>query len=163
MGTLLAVRQLAWVQHPMIWLCGTCAILFVMLRAVRSPLVRCGALLVLCGLLLNGLVTSANAGTMPVIGMPATSHPADPIWQAATPETRLPLLADHASLRMFSIGDLLMLFGGSLVVAICLRRRTGRDGGWSHSRTTDAFQYDSLNALTIKRQGFLLPSGGPSD
>jgi hypothetical protein len=28
-----------------------------------------------CGLMLDGLVTTANAGTMPVVGMPSTLHP----------------------------------------------------------------------------------------
>src|ERR1019366_1214960 len=93
-----------------------------MLRAVRSPWVRAGVLLVLCGLMLNGLVTAANAGTMPVVGMPSTLHPVSPMWRAATSKTRLRFLADQARLGMFSVGDLVMLFGGFLIVAICLHR-----------------------------------------
>src|ERR1035438_7845242 len=107
-----AVHQLAWTQHPAIWLCESCAILWLMLRAVRSPWVRAGVLLVLCGLMLNGLVTTANAGTMPVVGMPSTLHPLSPMWRAATSTTRLPFLADQAQLGLFSVGDLVMLFGG---------------------------------------------------
>jgi hypothetical protein len=61
-------NQLAWVQHPAIWLCESYAILWLVVRAVRSPWVRVGVLLMLCGLLLNALVTDANAGTMPVVG-----------------------------------------------------------------------------------------------
>ena len=72
--------------------CGSC------LRAVRSPLVRTGVLLMLCGLGMNALVTDTNAGSMPVIGMPPTVRPASPMWQGATLQTRLPLLADQARL-----------------------------------------------------------------
>jgi hypothetical protein len=56
----------------------------------------------LCGLMLNALVTQANAGTMPVVGMPSTLHPASPMWRAATSHTRLPFLADQARLGLFS-------------------------------------------------------------
>ena len=76
----------------------------------------------LCGLLLNALVTQANAGTMPVVGIPPTVHPAGPVWHHATPNTRLAFLADQAGLGLFSIGDLVLLSGGVLVIAICLRR-----------------------------------------
>jgi hypothetical protein len=72
--------------------------------------------------MLNALVTEANAGTMPVVGMPSALHPASPVWQAATSKTRLPFLADQAWLGLFSIGDLVLLSGGVLIIAICLRR-----------------------------------------
>jgi len=76
----------------------------------------------LCGLMLNALATDANAGAMPVVGIPPTLHPASPMWRAATPETRLAFLADQVQLGLFSVGDLVMLFGGILIVAICLYR-----------------------------------------
>jgi hypothetical protein len=136
-----AAHQLAWTQHPAIWLCESCAILWLMLRAVRSPWVRAGVLLVLCGLMLNGMVTAANAGTMPVVGMPSTLHPVSPMWRAATSKTRLPFLADQARLGLFSVGDLVMLFGGILIVAICLHRTLKMQGG-----------------LVYKRLGWILPS-----
>jgi hypothetical protein len=124
-----AVHQLAWTQHPAIWLCESCAILWLMLRAVRSPWVRAGVLLVLCGLMLNGMVTAVNAGTMPVVGMPSRVHPVSTMWRAATSETQLPFLADQARLGMFSVGDLVMLFGGILIiVAICLHRALRMEG-----------------------------------
>jgi hypothetical protein len=81
----------------------------------------------LSGLMLNALVTDANAGAMPVVGMPSTLHPASPMWHAATPKTRLAFLADQAQLGLFSIGDLVMLFGGILIVGICLRRTLRND------------------------------------
>jgi hypothetical protein len=121
-----AAHQLAWMQHPAIWLCESCAILWLVLRVVRSPFVRTGVLLMVCGLGTNALVTDINAGSMPVVGMPSTVRPASAMWQRATLETRLPLLADQAGLGLFSIGDIALLFGGILIVAICLRRRLER-------------------------------------
>ena len=121
-------HQLAWMEHPAIWLCESCAILWLVLRVVRSPLVRTGVLLMLCGLGMNALVTDINAGSMPVVGMPSTVRPASPMWQGATLQTRLPLLADQAWLGLFSIGDIALLFGGILIVAICLRRMVERQG-----------------------------------
>ncbi len=122
MNLLSAAHQLAWTQHPTIWLCESRAILWLVARAVRSPWVRAGILLVLCGLMLNAVVTEANAGTMPVVGMPSTLRPASLMWRAATSHTRLPLLADQARLGLFSVGDLVMLFGGILIVATCVHR-----------------------------------------
>ena len=129
MNLLSAIHQLAWTQYPGIWLCESCAILWLMIRAVRSRWIRAGVLLVLGGLMLNGLVTAANDGTMPVVGMPSTLLPASPMWRAATSKTRLPFLADQARLGLFSIGDLLMLSGGILIVAICLHRALKMEGG----------------------------------
>jgi hypothetical protein len=127
-----AMHQLAWMEHPAIWLCESCAILWLVLRAVRSPLARTGVLLMLGGLMMNALVTDANAGSMPVIGMPSTVRPASPMWHGATLHTRLPLLADQAWLGLFSIGDIALVFGGLLIVAICLRRalERARQPGW---------------------------------
>jgi hypothetical protein len=119
---LTSAHQLAWMEHPAIWLCESCAILWLVLRMVRSPLVRTGVLLMLCGLGMNALVTDTNSGSMPVVGMPSTVRPASPLWQDATLQTRLPLLADQARLGLFSVGDIVLLLVGMLIVAICLRR-----------------------------------------
>ena len=134
----------------MIWLCASCAILWLVLRVVRSPLVRTGVLLMLCGLGMNALVTDSNAGSMPVVGMPATVRPASPMWQGATLQTRLPLLADQARLGLFSIGDIALLFGGILVVVICLRRtleRRRQDVQTAHDAPQPSTIYDL--ALTV--------------
>jgi hypothetical protein len=80
----------------------------------------------LCGLGMNALVTDTNAGSMPVVGMPSTVRPASPMWQGATLQTRMPLLADQARIGLFSIGDIALLFGGILIVAICFRRTLTR-------------------------------------
>jgi hypothetical protein len=122
MNLVSAAHHLAWAQHPTIWLCESCAILWLVVRAVRSSWVRIGVLFMLSGLMLNALVTDANAGTMPVVGMPSGLRPACPLWHAATPKTQLAFLADQAQLGLFSIGDLVMLLGGTLVVVICVRR-----------------------------------------
>ena len=126
MHFVLAAHQLAWMEHPAIWLCESCAILWLVVRVVRSPLARTGVLLMLCGLGMNALATDSNAGSMPVVGMPSTVRPASPMWQGATSQTRVPLLADQARLGLFSIGDVALLFGGILIVTICLRRKLER-------------------------------------
>jgi hypothetical protein len=127
-----AVHQLAWMQYPTIWLCESCAILWLAVRAVRSRWVQVGVLLVLCGLMLNALVTDANAGAMPVVGMPSTLQPVSPMWRAATPKTRLAFLGDQVWLGLFSVGDLTMLFGGVIIVAICLRRTLKTEGSLNY-------------------------------
>jgi hypothetical protein len=76
----------------------------------------------LCGLGMNAVVTDANAGSMPVVGMPSSLHPVSPMWHAATAQTRLQWLADQAQLGLFSIGDITLLFGAALIVGMCLRR-----------------------------------------
>jgi hypothetical protein len=140
MNLLSAAHQLAWMQHPVIWLCESCAILWLVVRVVRSPGVQAGVLLMLCGLTLNALVTEANAGAMPVVGMPSTLHPASPMWRGATSKTRLLLLADQAQLGLFSVGDLVLIFGGILIVAVCLHRTLKMHG--------------SLNCKTASERAF---------
>ena len=122
MNLLSAARYFVWTQYPTIWLCESCAILWLVVRLVRSPWIRAGVLLMLCGLMLNALVTEANAGTMPVVGMSSRLHPASPLWRAATSNTRLPFLADQARLGLFSVGDFALLLGGILIVAAWLHR-----------------------------------------
>jgi len=85
--------------------------------------------MMICGLAMNAMVTDANAGTMPVVGMPSTIRPVSPMWHAATTHTRLSMLADQASLGLFSVGDVVLLFGGALIVAICIRRTIRRTAG----------------------------------
>jgi hypothetical protein len=118
-----AAHQLAWTQHPTIWLCESCAILWLVVRVVRSPWARAGVLIMLCGLMLNALVTEANAGTMPVVGLRSALDPVSPMWRAATCHTRLPFLADQARLGLFSVGDLGLILGGiPIIVTICIQR-----------------------------------------
>jgi hypothetical protein len=116
------IHELVWTQYPAIWLCESCAILWLVVRAVRSRWVQAGVLLMLCGLMLNAMVTDANTGVMPVVGIPPTLRPVSPMWRVATPQTRLAFLGDQSQLGLFSIGDLAMLSGGILILAICLHR-----------------------------------------
>jgi len=118
-----AAHHLAWAQYPAIWLCEACAILWLVLRALRSSWARVGVLLMLSGLMLNAIVTDANAGVMPVVGMPSTVQPAGPMWAAATYKTRLAFLADQAGLGLFSVGDMMLMFGGLFVVGAVLRTK----------------------------------------
>ena len=90
---------------------------------MRSPFAGLGVLLMLSGLTLNAVVTDANAGVMPVVGMPSTVRPSGPMWAAATSQTKLPFLSDQAGLGLFSIGDLLLIFGGVVIVGVGLRRK----------------------------------------
>ena len=60
MHFVIMAHQLAWMEHPVIWLCASCAILWLVLRVVRSPLIRTGVLLMLCGLGMNALVTDTQ-------------------------------------------------------------------------------------------------------
>ena len=121
-----AAHQLAWMQYPAIWLVECCAILWLVLRSIRSPWARAGVLMMICGLAMNALVTDANAGTMPVVGMPSHLRPVSPMWHAANAHTRLSWLADQARFGLFSVGDFVLLFGGALVLAICTRRALKR-------------------------------------
>ena len=117
-----AAHYLAWTQYPTLWLCESCAVFWLVLRVVRSPLARTGVVFMLSGLMLNAVVTEANAGVMPVVGMPSTLRPASAMWGAATSKTRLAFLADQAGLGLFSPGDLVLLFGGAVVLGDWLSR-----------------------------------------
>ena len=127
------LHHLAWTQYPAIFLCESCVILWLVLRSVRSRFVQGGVTLMFCGLMLNALVIDANAGHMPVVGMPSTVHPANSTWQAATPNTQLVFLADQAQLGLFSLGDLVLLLGGILILGICARRILRTTFAWLRS------------------------------
>jgi len=143
-------HHLAWTQYPVIWLCVSFAILWLVLRWVRSRLVRGGVLLMLCGLMLNALVTDANAGHMPVVGMPAAVRPANATWQAATANTQLAFLADQDQLGLFSLGDLVLLLGGFLVLGICVRRILRAT--WNKERRANAEKHLQDRLLSARRQ-----------
>ena len=76
--------------------------------------------------MLNGAVIVANAGAMPVVDMPSAVRPISPMWKAASSKTELSLLADQAHLGLFSIGDLVMLLGGSLIVVVTYLNRASK-------------------------------------
>ena len=122
MQILAAAHHLAWAQYPALWICESCAILWLVPRFLRSRMVQGGVLLMLCGLTLNTLVMGMNGGHMPVVGMAPTLHPINSTWQAATSNTHWLFLADQAWLGMFSVGDIVLIGGGTLVLAICTRQ-----------------------------------------
>ena len=65
MNLLSAAHHLAWTQHPTIWLCESFAILWLVLRMVRSTWARVGVMQMLCGLTLNALV-AADSVLIPI-------------------------------------------------------------------------------------------------
>jgi hypothetical protein len=69
-----------------------------------------GGLFVLLGITSNALVTSLNKGVMPSVGIPSTFQPAAPIWNISGKGQWL-MLADHAALYRFSIGDIFLIAG----------------------------------------------------
>jgi hypothetical protein len=65
------------------------------------------------------------------------------MWPGCDIENAAPFLADQARLGLFSIGDLVLIFGGILVVAVCLHRTLKMKGslsckrlGWTLRETT---------------------------
>ena len=70
-------------------------------------------LITIIGVSSNALVTLANKGIMPVTGN--FGSPLS-VWQPATKDSRLLLLADHSILYGFSMGDFIIILG--LLIAI---------------------------------------------
>lgn len=65
---------------------------------------------------------------MPVVGMPNQFRAAAPVWQSAHTNNHVLFLADHASLHFFSIGDLVLLGGASLLLVANLHQNLKRQG-----------------------------------
>jgi hypothetical protein len=75
------------------------------------------------------------------------------MWQAATPNTRLPFLADQSRLALFSVGDISLIFGGTLIVAVCLRRSLrGRAHPYTRPLTTARQLLKSAHYTQYKRR-----------
>lgn len=89
---------------------------------IRHP---AGAI-VLLGVVLNATVTELNGGVMPVVGMPIYFQAASPIWQAAQTSNHLLILADHAALHFFSIGDLALIGGAAMFVLAKLHQKLAK-------------------------------------
>src|SRR5437016_13987971 len=88
MHFLSAAHQLAWSQYPLVWLCECCAILWLVVRSIRSPWARAGVVMMICGLAMNALVGDVNPGTVRVVGAPASVRAVSPAGHAATEHTR---------------------------------------------------------------------------
>jgi len=85
--------------------------------------------------MLNALVTDANAGATPVVGIAPHSASSEPrVAGRDAQNARLAFPADQAQLGLFSVGDLVTLFGGILIVAICLGRILKTEGSLNCKR-----------------------------
>jgi Flp pilus assembly pilin Flp len=111
--------------HPMEWFVIACAAVWFTRKAVMSCPAKWARLLSIFGLCLNASVTNANGGTMPVVGMPERFVVASTLWQRAGANTRLLFLADQHCLYYFSIGDLLLIVGGIVLVFCWLHKKLG--------------------------------------
>jgi len=62
---------------------------------------------------------------MPAVGIPSSFQPAHPIWDVSG-RGRWLLLADQAALYRFSIGDLLLITGGLLLLSCWAYKKVQR-------------------------------------
>jgi hypothetical protein len=104
------VTWLAWKHTASLSMCWLFW-LTVLAVEIRIRQVDYGVVLLIVGTASNALVTLLNDGVMPVVGMPATVQATHPIWQMAGAGNRMLILADHASLWYFSVGDLCIQAG----------------------------------------------------
>jgi hypothetical protein len=117
---------LVWKAYPDVAIC-TAFWLSVIWFIHSKNVIRCsGGSFVLLGVVLNALVTEANGGVMPVIGMPTHFRAASPIWQSAGTNNHFLLLADHMSLHFFSLGDLALLGGALIFIVAKLQKKLVR-------------------------------------
>lgn len=136
-----SLREFTWIANPAQWFIVAVAALWLTSRVVTSRSARWARLLSIVGLCLNASVTNANGGTMPVVGMPERFIAASTLWQRAGAHTRLIFLADQHSLWYFSIGDLLLI-GGGIVLVFC----------WLHKKLGGT-EMNFLNRLVREEQG----------
>jgi hypothetical protein len=115
---------LVWKAHPGLGICAAFWLSVIWIIHSKSLTRHSAGLVVLFGVVLNAVVTELNDGVMPVVGMPKHFHAASPIWQTAQTSSYLLVLADKASLHFFSIGDLMLIAGASmLLLGTCVRQR----------------------------------------
>jgi len=105
-----------WKEYPNVALCALFWLSTVWMTYSMKLVSRPAGLLILLGAVSNALVTVFNGGVMPVVGMPSSFSPVFPVWQQAHGNHGLLLLADHASLYYFSIGDFFLIAGASMLV-----------------------------------------------
>jgi hypothetical protein len=114
---------LLWKAHPGVVVCAAFWISVVwILHSKKVTRYPAGAIILL-GVVLNAAVTELNGGVMPVVGMPMHFQEASPIWQAAQTSNHLLILADHASICFFSIGDLVLIGGTAMFVLAKLHQK----------------------------------------
>jgi hypothetical protein len=123
-GVAVLVTWLAWKHTASLTMCWLFW-LTVLAVEVRIRQVNYGVLFLILGTASNALVTLLNDGVMPVVGMPAKLQATYPIWQMAGAGNRMLILADHASLSYFSVGDLCIQVGCLVLLANFVQR-----GAW---------------------------------
>jgi len=123
-GVAVLVTWLAWKHTASLTMCWLFW-LTVLAVEIRIRQVNYGVLFLILGTASNALVTLLNDGVMPVVGMPAQLQATYPIWQMAGAGNRMLILADHASLSYFSVGDLCMQAGCLVLLAKFVQR-----GAW---------------------------------
>jgi hypothetical protein len=115
-GIAMLVTWVAWKHTASLSMCWLFW-LTVLAVEIRIKQVNYGVVFLIIGTASNALVTLLNNGVMPVVGMPSTVRAMFPIWHTAEAGNRMLLLADHASLLYFSVGDLCILAGCLIVLA----------------------------------------------
>jgi hypothetical protein len=115
------ILSVLWKAHPDIAICALFWLSIVWMTHSMKLVSRPAGFLILLGAVSNAVVTVFNGGVMPVVGMPRSFSPLFPVWQRAHASHGLLLLADHASLHYFSMGDLFLIAGGSMLLIAKLR------------------------------------------
>jgi hypothetical protein len=115
-GMAVLVTWLAWKHTASLSMCWLfwLTVLTVEIR-IRQP--NYGVVFLIIGTASNALVTLLNNGVMPVVGMPASVQAMFPIWHMAGAGNQMLILADHASLWYFSVGDLCIQAGCLILLA----------------------------------------------
>ena len=117
---------LIWKEHPGVVVCVAFWLSVVWVLHAKKVTRNPSGAIILVGVVLNATVTELNGGVMPVIGMPMDFRAASPIWQAAQTSNHLLILADHASLYFFSIGDLTLIGGSAIFVLARLHQKLAK-------------------------------------
>jgi len=144
-----------WRINPLTWIAEV-VLLAYLFRVIASKhsIFRTGYVMVILGLVMNAWVTTLNAVTMPVMGMPSTFRPAGPIWTAVASDSRLLFLADNVALNYYSLGDVVMRCG-LVVLTVCmfnsLRRKYMKTlvALWNREEGQDIAEYAVMLAVIL--------------
>ena len=121
--TITLTLWLLWKAYPSVAICAAFWLSVIWMIRSKNLIRHSTGLVVLLGVVLNATVTELNGGVMPVVGMPMHFRVASPIWQEAGTSHHLLVLADHASLHFFSIGDFILMIGASMFLLNKLCRK----------------------------------------
>jgi Flp pilus assembly pilin Flp len=133
----IVVAWFAWKRTADISFCFLFWIILIsMLARLIVPRWGIGWAMILLGVVSNAVVTLINYGIMPVVGM-SNIVASSPIWRS---NGQWLLLADHASMYYFSIGDFCLLFGVLTVVVQFTRERKKQMLAWMNVLKSDEGQ-----------------------